>query len=218
VNKYDSAGNRTQIVESLANAITPGDFSDNHIDASIIHFSPLTAGELDIDCFKLARSNVEITSLDAQGYLRSIDSNGMVIPRNWVDSDEILGLVDVVKFDESELKMTIDSESELSAVSEILNLGPKIVLVTHDRRGSVIYTKNEQISIPVIRADTYVDATGCGDTYAIAFLLEYMRSSDLKKAGFFAATCSSFNVETVGPYNMPSRLDVERRLRGYLED
>ncbi|MHA1862728.1 MAG: carbohydrate kinase family protein [Candidatus Thorarchaeota archaeon] len=218
VNKYDTEGNRVQVVEALAEPITSVDFSDDYLDASVVHFSPLTASEIDIDCIKLAKSNAEITSLDVQGYIRSIDRSGMVIPRNWKERDEILGLVDIVKFHEAELKMTIDGESELSAVTQILDLGPRIVLVTHDRRGSIIYTRNEQISIPLVIADAQIDTTGCGDVYTIGFLLEYMRSSNLKRAGLFAATCSSFNIETIGPYNMPSRADVETRMMPYLQN
>ncbi len=218
VNKYDTNGNRVQMVEALAEPITPADFTDIHLDANIIHFSPLTASEIDIDCIRLARSNAKVTSIDVQGYVRSIDSSGMVIPRNWVERDEILGLVDVAKFNESELKMSVDAESELSAASQILSLGPRIVLVTHDTKGSIIYTRDSQITIPLVSANAQVDSTGCGDVYAISFLLEYMRSSNLKRAGLFAATCSSFNVETIGPYNMPSRLDVETRMMPYLQD
>ena len=217
VNKYDSEGNRVQMVEALAGQITPQDIPHDYLDSKIIHFSPLTANELDIECIKLARSNAEITSIDIQGYVRFIDSSGMVIPRDWVERDEILSLVDVVKFHEMELNQIIKGESELSIVTEILNLGPRIVLVTRDRRGSTIYTRNDQITIPRVNAETPIDSTGCGDVYSIGFLLEYMRSSNLKKSGLFAATCSSFNLETTGPYNFPSRLDVERRMREHLE-
>lgn len=218
VNKYDTNRNRVQIVEAIAESITPADFSNLHRDANIIHFSPLTANEIDIDCIRLARSSAKVTSIDVQGYVRSIDSSGIVSPRNWIERDEILGLVDVVKFNESELKMSIDAESELSAASQILNLGPRIVLVTHDTKGSIIYTRDSQIPIPLVNVNAQVDSTGCGDVYTIGFLLEYVRSSNLKRAGLFAATCSSFNVETIGPYNMPSRLDVETRMRSYLQD
>jgi len=217
VNKYDSEGNRVQMVEALTKQITPQDFPDDYHGAQIVHFSPLTANELDIDCIKLARSNAKITSIDVQGYVRSLDSSGMVIPRDWTEYVKILSLVDVVKFHELELKQTIEGESELSAVSEILGLGPRIVLVTRDRRGSTIYTRNEQIAIPLVKADAQIDSTGCGDVYSIGFLLEYMRTLNLKQAGLFAATCSSFNVETIGPYNFPSRLNVERRMTGYCE-
>jgi len=218
VNKYDTKGNRVQIVEALAEPITPTDFSNLHRDANIIHFSPLTASEIDIDCIRLAQSNAKVTSIDVQGYVRSIDSSGIVSPRNWIERDEILGLVDVVKFNELELKTTLNAESELSAASQILSLGPRIVLVTHDTKGSIIYTRDSQITIPLVSANARVDSTGCGDVYTIAFLLEYLRSSNLKRAGLFAATCSSFNVETIGPYNMPSQLDVETRMMSYLQN
>lgn len=217
VNKYDSEGNRVQMVEALAERITPQDIPDDYNDAKIIHFSPLTANELDIECIRYARSNAKITSIDVQGYVRSIDKSGMVIPRDWTEQSEILSLVDVVKFHELELKQTMEGESELSAVSEVLSLGPRIVLVTRDRRGSTVYTRNEQITIPRVDADNLIDSTGCGDVFSVGFLIEYMQSSNLKQSGLFAATCSSFNVETSGPYNFPSRLDIDRRMKRYLE-
>ena len=217
VNKYDSEGNRIQMVEALAEQITQHDFPEDYLNTKVIHFSPLTADELDIDCIKLARSSAKITSIDVQGYVRSIDNSGMVIPRVWTERDEILSLVDVVKFHELELMQMIEGESELSAVSEVLSLGPRIVLVTRDSRGSTIYTRNEEITIPLVKADIEIDSTGCGDVYSIGFLLEYMRSLNLKQSGLFAATCSSFNVETNGPYNFPSRSGVERRMMQYSE-
>jgi sugar/nucleoside kinase (ribokinase family) len=73
------------------------------------------------------------------------------------------------------------------------------------------------VDIPLVLADAQVDSTGCGDTYAIGFLIEYMRSANLAQAGLFAATCSSFNVETVGPHSMPDRVMVEARMRPYLQ-
>lgn len=216
VNKYDSDGNRTQSVEALAPPIRPDDFSDDHLEATIIHFSPLTANELDVECIRLAKSSGALTSLDVQGFIRHVTGKGDVVPRPWSERDKFLGLVDVVKFHESELFTTVKAESELAAASCILGLGPRIVLVTHDRRGSVIYTRNSQFDIPLVLAKEQVDSTGCGDTYSIGFLLEYIRTADVKRAGVFAAACSSFNVETVGPYDMPSRSAVEHRMSMYL--
>jgi sugar/nucleoside kinase (ribokinase family) len=135
-----------------------------------------------------------------------------VTSREWIEQNDILGLVDVVKFHEAELKMTRAGESELAMVSEIFDLGPRIVLITRDKRGSTIYTRNEQIDIPPVIPVAEIDATGCGDVYTIGFLIDYLVSSNLKHAGIFAAACASFNVETSGPYKMPSRLDVETRM------
>lgn len=217
VNEYDVDGERTQRVDAVAPPITPSDFTDAHSTASIIHFCPLTCDEIDRECYDIARGEGALTSLDVQGYLRSILDDGHVIARKWPESDKILSLVDVVKLHDSELTVINEDESELSAVSNILDLGPRIVIITRDHRGSTIYTRNTQVDIPLVLANAQVDSTGCGDTYSIGFLLEYMRSTNVARAGLFAATCSSFNVETMGPYDMPDRVMIETRMRPYLQ-
>ncbi len=216
VNEYDTEGKRTQRAEALAPQISPSDFSDEHCQAGIIHFSPLSCDEIDKRCFDVAREEGALVSLDVQGYLRSITDDCHVTPKGWPESEEILRRVDVVKLHDSELKSINADESELSAVSHILDSGPRIVIITRDHRGSTIYTRNSQVEIPLVLADAQVDSTGCGDTYAIGFLIEYMRSANVARAGLFAATCSSFNVETMGPYDMPDRIKVETRMSPYL--
>ena len=91
------------------------------------------------------------------------------------------------------------------------------MIITRDRRGSTIYTRNTQVDIPLVLSNAQVDSTGSGDTYVIGFLLEYFRSANVTRAGLFAATCSSFNVETMGPYDMPDRVMIETRMRPYLQ-
>lgn len=217
VNVYNANGERTQRVEALAPKIKPSDFADVHVEASTIHFSPLSPNEIDKTCFDVACEDDALVSLDVQGYLRSISNNGDVSLKTWADSDRILGMVDIVKLHDSELRMINEDNSELSTISHILDLGPRIVIVTRDHRGSTIYTRKAQVDIPLVLADAQVDSTGCGDTYAIGFLIEYMRSANVSRAGLFAATCSSFNVETMGPYDMPDRIMVESRMRRYLQ-
>ncbi|MBN2229631.1 MAG: carbohydrate kinase family protein [Candidatus Thorarchaeota archaeon] len=215
VNKYDPVGNRTQFVEAIAPQILPEDFSQQHLESKIIHFSPLTAHDIHPTCIEQAHNTGALTSIDVQGYLRAIDKGGQVIAQEWSHHDNILKMVDVVKFHQDELQMTLRAESEPSAVKAILDLGPKIILVTRDLRGSTIYTREGYVDIPLIPANVQVDTTGCGDTYTIGFLVDYLHSGDVRHAGFFAATCSSFNVETLGPYGMPSRGDVDSRMKRY---
>ena len=216
VNEYDILGTRVQRIEAVASPIQPTDFTEAHYKSKIIHFSPLTPNEIDTSCFETAREESALISLDVQGYTRHIAEDGVVSPTRWDEHDKILSQIDVVKFHDSELKLTDASESELSAVSNILDLGPIIVIVTRDYRGSTIYTRNSQVDIPLVLSKVQVDSTGCGDTYVIGFLLEYMRSADVSRAGLFAATCASFNAETVGPYKMPDRVKIDTRLRSYL--
>jgi sugar/nucleoside kinase (ribokinase family) len=216
VNEYDEEGNRTQRVESVGSPLSPSDFLPQHMGASVYHFSPLTAGEIPYSVIESVRVGGPLISIDGQGFLRGIQDE-QIVEREWSNRDEILGLADVVKFDEAELKLAYDSQSELSAVTELLNIGPRMVLVTRDRRGSTVYTRNTQKDIPLVLANAQTDPTGCGDVYVISFLLEYMRTGDVKRAGLFGATCSSFNVETTGPFDLPNREQVERRMKPYAQ-
>ncbi|MFX0107527.1 MAG: carbohydrate kinase family protein [Candidatus Hodarchaeota archaeon] len=216
VNKYDEAGVRSQRVESVAPQISPEDILPQYMGASIYHFCPLTAEEISIEVIEAVQIGNPLISIDVQGYLRDIKS-GKVVPRTWDNRDEILSLADVVKFDEDELMLAYDVKTEMSAITEIMNLGPRMVLITRERKGSTVYTRNIQEDIPLVLSNAQVDSTGCGDTYTIGFLLEYMRTADVKRAGLFGATCSSFNVEHMGPYEMPSREQVERRMKPYVQ-
>ncbi len=214
INEYDVEGNRTQRVESVGSPISPSDILPLYMGASIYHFSPLTANEITYSTIESVRVGSPLISIDSQGFLRGIE-NELIVEREWSERDDILALADVVKFDEAELKLAYDAQSELSAVTELLNIGPRMVLVTRDRRGSTVYTRNTQKDIPLVLANSQTDPTGCGDVYVISFLLEYMRTGDVKRAGLFGATCSSFNVETTGPYDLPTREQVERRMKPY---
>ncbi|MHA2378671.1 MAG: carbohydrate kinase family protein [Candidatus Thorarchaeota archaeon] len=214
VNEYDENGVRTQRLKARAPPLKLDDMQSKHLGASIYHFSPLTADEIPISLIETARSSGGLVSLDAQGYLRACEGEE-IVQREWPDCDQVISLVDVVKLDDSELEVAVEAKSELSAVTELLGLGPRMVIVTRDRRGSTIYTRNIQVDIPLVLADAQVDSTGCGDSYAIGFLLEYVRTGDVRRAGLFGATCSSFNVETLGPYNLPNKEQVLRRMKPY---
>jgi sugar/nucleoside kinase (ribokinase family) len=214
INKYDKKGKRAQRVESVAPEIRSGDLSPSHLQANIIHFSPIL-NEVHTSCIEAARSYGALVSLDVQGFTRKLEGE-RVKPKKWEDATHILRHVDVVKCNNDELDLIFGMYTDLSAVTHVLSLGPRIVVVTKDQAGATIYTRNSQIDVPLVLADSLVDSTGCGDIFVISFLLEYMRTGDVKRAGFFGATCASFNVETVGPYNLPSRDDVEKRLQSYL--
>lgn len=214
VNRYDEQGGRTQEIEAIAPQIRAEDFMPQHMRADIVHFCPLTAEEIHPACFELARLNGSLVSLDIQGFLRE-PKIGPVRGREWTERHEILRYVDILKADDVEVLACCGTNSEVSAVSEIMRYGPRIVVVTRDSRGSTIYTRNAVHSIPAVLPSRMVDETGCGDTYILGFVIEYARCGDVKRAGLFAATCASFNLETVGPYDMPSRQEVEERMRKY---
>ncbi|RLI52524.1 MAG: hypothetical protein DRO87_13065 [Candidatus Thorarchaeota archaeon] len=215
VNEYDAHGERTQRIEALAPPLRGEDYLPQHLNAGIVHFCPLTADEIHLSCFQAMRPTGALISLDVQGFLRE-SKIGPVELREWQDRDAVLRYVDVLKADHEEILVAMGEESEERAVERALSLGPRIVIVTRDRRGSSIFTRHGRVDIPAVLCERLVDETGAGDTYTVGFLLEYVRCGDVHRAGLFAATCASFNLEHVGPYVMPSRQQVEERMWKYL--
>jgi sugar/nucleoside kinase (ribokinase family) len=225
VNQYDSNGVRTQRVEAIAAVrtqrveaiaapIRKNALLECHLQSRVIHFCPLI-GEIDISCIKAAKEAGALVSLDPQGFLRAVQGD-RVVPQKWADRAAVLEHVDVLKLDEDELQSAVGIDTEIDAVGKILNEGPEIVIVTRARRGSTIHTQDSRIDIPLVLADQLVDATGSGDTYVIGFLVEYIKNENLRRAGVFGASCASFNLETMGPYDMPTRKQVESRMKSYV--
>jgi len=214
INEYDQYGTRTQRIEHLAPPILANNLS-SHLETRCIHFCPLTRIELEKKCFELASKSDVLVSLDIQGFTRGVKGD-LVISRGWNDASEVLQYVDIVKADTSEL-LTITGVSSVNDARDFLfELGVNILVLTRDRQGSTIFSKSELIEIPIVLANHIIDATGSGDTYIIGFLCEYLESKDLFRSGLFGATCASYNLENIGPYNLPNRDDIEKRLKPHL--
>ncbi|MCF2137544.1 MAG: carbohydrate kinase family protein [Candidatus Thorarchaeota archaeon] len=215
VNEYDEHGERTQRIEALAPPLRGEDYLPHHYDTNIVHFCPLTNDEVHLSCIEAMAFRRVLVSLDVQGFLRP-SRIGPVEPVEWGDPERVLRHVDVMKADEEEILLAMQTDSEEVAVQRALQHGPQIVIVTRERKGSTIFTTKSHWDIPAVVGSRLVDETGAGDTYMVGFLLEYVRSGDVRRAGLFGATCASFNLEHVGPYHMPSRKQVEERMLHYM--
>jgi sugar/nucleoside kinase (ribokinase family) len=78
----------------------------------------------------------------------------------------------------------------------------------------MIYTENEKIKIPLVKAERVVDITGAGDGYRAGFYAGLSRNYELEKCGMIGATVASFIVESHGPQtNIPKWNDVLRRMK-----
>lgn len=100
-------------------------------------------------------------------------------------------------------------------IEELLDYGPRIVILTMGEKGALIGTRNNIVKILPIKSKV-VDCTGAGDTFTSGFLSEFLISGDIKKAGIFAAGASSLLIEKTGGVKLqrfPSRKDVLERIK-----
>lgn len=81
-------------------------------------------------------------------------------------------------------------------IDQLQELGPKIVVKTMGKHGSIIYA-DRKIEIEA-KATKNLDPTGCGDSYRAGFLYAYLNGENLEYCGNFASSVASFVVEAEG--------------------
>ena len=75
------------------------------------------------------------------------------------------------------------------------------LIVTRGGEGSVIYTNNEEIRVPVAKTGELVDPTGCGDAYRAGLLFGLLHQMDWQTAGRVAALMGAIKIECYGTQN-----------------
>lgn len=176
---------RAQRILSVADAFGAADVPA--ITARAVHLGPLTAADMDASfaAALLARAGAEdaLVSLDVQGLVRR-PAQG--------DAKPLLRLAHIVKADTAEAEALTGRVGMEACAKRLLELGPREVLITRGGRGSVVFTARGRLPIaPVAAPGPVVDRTGCGDTYAAAYLLARLRGRDPAASGRFASAIAA---------------------------
>jgi len=88
-----------------------------------------------------------------------------------------LPLCDVVKLNEAEVRLLTGKDDLVDGAEELLQLGPKVCLVTVGAEGSFYVTPRSNGHVPAYSVRT-VDAPGCGDGFTAAALKGIMALGD----------------------------------------
>ncbi len=91
-----------------------------------------------------------------------------------------------------------ESLARYLCVGDILDADVGMVVCTHGSEGSKARVGDERITIPAVKAERVVDATGAGDSYRGGFYTALYKGYDIPEALVIAASVSSFVVEEVG--------------------
>ena len=211
-NSYDAEDRRTQTLLALAPAIGFPDVPSHYLGARCFHFGPIFR-EIDRDIVRQAHDAGALTSLDPQGFLRCVDEAGRVRPSRWEDARGVLPFVDIYRSDEDEARLITGEKDPVKSARTISKMGPRIVLITRERKGSIVLDESEATKVPLVLADRFADSTGAGDIYVAGFIVEYLLTRDAVRAATFGACAASFKVEGVGVSALPTGNMVEARLR-----
>jgi sugar/nucleoside kinase (ribokinase family) len=149
--------------------------------------------------------------LSVIGLLLSLEKNPQL--------PEIVKRATIVKsaLHEGETVMNVSGSEKVA--SSILKMGCKIIIVTLGEKGSYVSTcEGKSMVIPAINPRKINDPTGAGDSYAGSFLVEYLKTKDIRRSAIIASSAVSFKVEGHSTAGFASRADIEERARKYIEE
>jgi len=212
-----SGGQRTQYVWAKAESIAAADVPAELASARIVLLGPVV-GEVEDEvarCFP--RSLVGIC---AQGWLRTVAADGRVgqlSPRHWrpsasppsaeAESAQRTGGRQAIFVSEEDLPPAETEETLAGWAAQV-----PLIFFTLGYRGSRLWWNGRWQEVPGFPARE-VDPTGSGDVFAAAFLARYLETDDVAQAALFAAAAAAVSVEAVGTAGVPTRAQVEERLR-----
>lgn len=193
----ENQDNRTQRVLAKADPFTVEELKNE--EARIFHLGSLLSDDFSLDVVKLL-SRKGILAVDAQGYLREVRGE-KVFPVDWKDKREALKYIDILKVNEHEAEVLTGYKDAKQAALQLAEWGVKEVLLTLGSLGSLIYAEGVFHQIPAYPPKEVVDATGCGDTYAMGYLYMRNKGASYEEAGCFAAAMSTIKLEKSGPFS-----------------
>lgn len=193
----ENQDNRTQRVLAKADPFTVEELKNE--EARIFHLGSLLSDDFSLDVVKLL-SGKGILAVDAQGYLREVRGE-KVFPVDWKDKREALKYIDILKVNEHEAEVLTGYKDAKQAALQLAEWGVKEVLLTLGSLGSLIYAEGVFHQVPAYPPKEVVDATGCGDTYAMGYLYMRNKGASYEEAGCFAAAMSTIKLEKSGPFS-----------------
>jgi len=188
--------------------ITPQDVK-NILDCNLFVFVPITDFEITLATLKFLKKYTSGTIIfDAHGPTTMMTALGDRLPKFWVDRDEWLPYIDVLKMNLEEAKcswfrkkytlaeLENDYEfklDELPAFAEhCFKLGVKALYITVDNQGCLVYYeengKVKEEKVAAVKVEHIVDTTGCGDSFAAGLAYGLLIGKDYVTAAKYANT------------------------------
>ncbi len=146
----------------------------------------------------------------------------------WIETarDSLLrtiATVDMVLMNDDEVRMLTEQPTLLRGARELMELGPRIVVVKQGEYGASLFTEESFFSLPAYPLETVLDPTGAGDAFA-GGLLGYIDAqggaddeTTLRRATTYGSAVASFWVEEFGCERAErlTREEIEERFEAF---
>jgi len=172
------------------------------INTNFFVIGSIIAGEVDLELLEYLnkRYNGRI-GLDIQGFIRGLKNEQVqYFTLTEKEKVEILSKVDYLKVDQTEAKVLTGLTSLSKAGKQLNKLGPKEVLITHQR--GINLSLNDGMYFFPWKNKSKVGRTGRGDTAFISYLGSRISKSPEDSLRFSAAL-TSLKMEAIEPFSLP---------------
>ncbi len=155
---------------------------------------------------------VFLANIDPELQLRVLESvdgarlTAMDTMNFWIDSKrdavtEVIRSVDIVMMNEAELRQYARSRNLIGAARQVLDLGPRAIVVKKGEYGCSVFTRDRYFAVPAFPLDEVRDPTGAGDSFAGAFMGSLAGSpvlswSAIQQAALHGCVVASFACES----------------------
>ena len=168
-------------------------------------FKPqLTAEQRKTDVLFLANIHpelqMEVLKQCERPRLVALDTMNLWIATTRESLERVIREVDLIIFNEAEVRQFTNEANLIKGARQILALGPKTLVVKRGEYGVLMVTKDAVFAAPAYPLENVFDPTGAGDTFAGGFL-GYLASRreihdrELRRAIIFGSVLASFTVE-----------------------
>jgi adenosine kinase len=205
-------------------------------DIDVYVFVPITDFEISLNTLKYIKKKKKgLIVFDAHGPTTSMGMTGDRYRKFWVDMDEWLRYIDILKMNLEEsqacwLKKEYSAD-EMSSYEEdktdhlddmavhVLDKGVKYFYVTLDAKGCVFYHKAggeiKKQFVKSVYVDHVVDTTGCGDSFAGGLAYGFAVYKDPIKAAQFANALGALRTQGKTFDVFKSKQDTEALVSEY---
>jgi 1D-myo-inositol 3-kinase len=200
-------GGRVSHVRAVASPLTPDDVPDDWRDAALSLLAPVID---EVDPLIATLFTDGAVGAAAQGWMRHVQPDGLVVPRVWLSPEPLLQSVQALFLSREDIR------GQEAAVVEWFQRMPVGVL-TADRAGALLFVNGERYEV-LPRPASELDPTGAGDVFAATFLVQYQRDGDPWLAAAAAACAGSLAVEGEGWSTVADRAALDTALAEYQLD
>ena len=147
----------------------------------------------------------------------------------WIERERealgrLLNQVDGVILNDEEVRMLTGQTNLIRGGHQLLDLGPKLVIVKKGEHGAFLFSNYFQYALPAYPTDSVIDPTGAGDSFAGGFMgslaeCENLNLWNMKRAMAYGTVAASLTVEGFGVAGLAdaNRNTIERRFQELMQ-